>query len=237
MSEPNKRVEELLARVTTTTEARYRAGERLARHQKLSLWTLAYLALALVLIPLVQALEVPTGLDPAYLNAAVAVLAVLTLVYALLVGMEKFVAQAASMRRSAVELDRLARRIGARDPHKLTDAEYAALVREYFDVIDRYEHHQPVDYLRTRLGPAPKKGSEWPAYAWLWLRVQAAHALDFIHYLVALAFAGFIFILLLSGIGRHAELAGPLQLRASETLDSAGAQQDSQRGPGDGRQR
>lgn len=221
MSDPNKRVDDLQARVSKTAAARYRASERLEKHQRLSLWTLACLALALVVIPLMQAMEVPTGIEPLWLNAAEAVLAVLALIYALLVGMEKFVAQTSAMRRSAVELERLSRRIAARDPVKMSEAEFSAFVREYFDIIDRYEHHQPVDYQFTRLATAPKAGNEWPAYAWLWTRVQAGTLVTYLHYVAVLAFVAFVLIMLLSGIKRHADPDAVLHLRSSESLDNS----------------
>lgn len=223
MSDSHKRVDELQARVSKTMAARYRASERLEKHQRLSLWTLAGLALSLVFIPLMQALEVPTGFDPLWLNAAEAVLAVLVLIYALLVGMEKFVAQTTAMRRSGVELDRLSRRIAARDPNKMTEAEYATLAREYFDIIDKYEPHQYADYQFTRLATVPKKGNEWPAYAWLWTRVHAGNLFNYIHYVVVLAFVAFIFTSLLAGIKRHADPEPLLHLRSSESLESGGA--------------
>ena len=198
MSDSHKRVDELQARVSKTMAARYRASERLEKHQRLSLWTLAGLALSLVFIPLMQ-------------------------VYALLVGMEKFVAQTTAMRRSGVELDRLSRRIAARDPNKMTEAEYATLAREYFDIIDKYEPHQYADYQFTRLATVPKKGNEWPAYAWLWTRVHAGNLFNYIHYVVVLAFVAFIFTSLLAGIKRHADPEPLLHLRSSESLDSGGA--------------
>ncbi|GIZ52322.1 SLATT domain-containing protein [Noviherbaspirillum aridicola] len=226
MSEQNKRVEELQARVSKTAAARYRASERLEKHQKLSLWTLACLALALVLIPLIQTMEVPTGIEPLWLHGAEAVLAVLVLIYALLVGMEKFVAQTNAMRRSGVELDRLSRRIAARDPNKMTEAEFSAFVRDYFDIIDRYEHHQPVDYQFTRLAAMPKNGNEWPAYAWLWTRVQAGSLFSYLHYVAVLAFVAFVFVMLLGGIKRHADPDALLHLRSSEGLSGSVARAD-----------
>jgi hypothetical protein len=219
VSEPNYRVEDLLNRIGATTNARYKASERLARHQKLSLWTLGYLAFALVAIPLLQALNIQTGVDPAYMNAAESVLAILVLVYALLVGMEKFVSQTGDMQRGAVELDRLAERVVARNPQRMTDAEYAGFAKEYFDIVEKYESHQPLDYLFTRLGDRPQASKEWPEYVWLWLRAQTLNACSYMHYLVVLAFVAFVFGMLVNGVLRHGRGAGELDLRASTSLE------------------
>lgn len=226
MGEPNKRVEDLLARVSKTTAARYRAGDRSESQRRLSQWTLALLALSLVFVALLQAMGVASGLPPTWMHAAQAVMAVLLLLYAVLIGTEKFVSQAGSMRRSGIELDRLSRRIAARDPNKMSEAEYAAFLREYFDILDKYEHHLRADCLFARLSSMPKKGGEWPAYTWLWLRLQLGNLFRYLHYGVVLGFVGVVLFMLLTGVVRHARSDMALELRSSERLGESQARVD-----------
>ncbi|HEY8608168.1 MAG TPA: SLATT domain-containing protein [Noviherbaspirillum sp.] len=207
MNPPYNRVNDLLERIDTAAASRHEASERYALHQKLSLCTVAYLALALVLIPLVQALNIPTGIAPVYLFAAEAVIAVLVLVYGLLIGEEKFIAQETAMRDSAFELERLGDRVVARQ--KISDADYAALTKEYFDILDRYAAHQPLDYLLTLLKTRPEVPGQWPSYLLLWVRAQLLRLCHYLHYAFGLAFTVLVFGTLLGGIGQHVRRPAP----------------------------
>lgn len=199
MSEQNGRVDELTARIRETAAARNLASERFTRHQELSMWTLAYLALIMVAIPLVRAADIPIGIPTAHLFAAEAVLAVLVLVYAILLGQEKYIAQGNNMKRSALELERLVHRIAAKQ--RVTDADYSTFSKEFFDILDKYEPHQPIDFLLTRLGITPKEPKQWPQYLWKWIQAQLLKTCHYFHYIVTLAFTAFVTVTLYGGIG------------------------------------
>ncbi len=201
MNEQSGRVDELVARVRETAAARNLACERFSRHQELSMWTLAYLALIMVLIPLVRAADIPVGIPAPHLFAAEAVLAVLVLVYAVLLGQEKFVSQGSNMKRSALELERLVHRIAAKQ--RVTDADYSAFTKEYFDILDKYDSHQPVDDLLTRLGNVPTEPKQWPPFLLRWAQAQLLRLCHYLHYIVTLAFTVFVTVTLYGGLIGH----------------------------------
>lgn len=201
LTEPKYRIDELVARIERTARTRHYASERFAAHQKLSLCTLVMLAFAMLFIPLLRTVDVAVDFDTAYLAATEVVLGVLVLVYALLVGQEKFVSQMQSMHRSAIELDRLARKAAGRDPARVTDAEYAAITKDYFDILEKSENHHAIDSMATRLEDKPRSSKDWPQYLWVWLCARLSGACNYLHYVISLGFVVFVFISMFGGIG------------------------------------
>lgn len=202
MSELDNRLHELLRRTKITTKSRYRASERLEQHHKFSQWTVSLISVALVFIPLVQTFGISAGIEPIYLNATQATLAVLVLVYSLLLGQENFISRAQAMHRNGVELGRFARKLAGKGD-VVSDEEYFALAEEYYNILEKYENHKPVDYLYTRLTETPSNFNEWVVFVGLWIKARLTSLIIFSHYITAIVFVGFIFYALFAGIVSH----------------------------------
>ena len=193
------RIDELIRRTRITTRSRYRASERLERHHKFSQWTVSLISAALVFVPMMQAFNIQLGVDAIYLNATQAVLAVLVLVYSLLLGQENFISRSEAMHRNGVELGRFARKlVGISGSVK--DQYYIALTEEYYDILEKYGNHKPIDYLLTQLTEKPSTGSEWLTYVVRWLKARVVTILIFSHYFVAMTFVGYVFFKLFLAI-------------------------------------
>jgi len=202
VEEADDPIEELLRRTKLTTKSRYRASERLERHQRFSRWTVALLSVALVFVPMMQALGVHLGTDAIYLSATQAILAVLVLVYSLLLGQENFNSRAEAMHRNGVELGRFARKLaGIQGEDKAK--RYEELANEYYGILEKYENHKPIDYLFTQLACRPSNGSEWPTYIFRWIKSRVLTSIIFSHYLLVMAFVGFILFELFLSIQVH----------------------------------
>lgn len=204
MSELNNRLYELLRRTKITTKSRYRASERLELHNKLSQWTVSLISVALVFIPLVQTFGISAGIEVIYLNATQATLAILVLVYSLLLGQENFISRAQAMHRNGVELGRFARKLAGKG-EAVPDEEYFSLAEKYYDILEKYENHKPIDYLHTRLSDTPKNLNEWAIFIGLWFKVRFMSLVIFSHYFIVISFVGFIFYILFAGIVTHAK--------------------------------
>lgn len=229
MSEPSSRSGELLSRIRETAAARHLASERFARHQKLSLWTLVCLSISLLLIPLVQATEIPISISPTYLFATQALLAVLVLIYALLVGLESFVSQRDEMRRSALELERLAQKLVANS--RIGDTDYHTLSKEYFAILDRYDEHERVDGLLARLGAAPRESRGRAGYLFLWGRAQIMKLGCCMHYLLTLAFTAFVLCALLASMASSRPRSLPHLSSVGKTITEWIAKQEGVEAP------
>lgn len=198
MSELENRLHELLRRTKVTTKSRYRASERLELHHKLSQWTVSLISVALVIIPVAQTFKVEAGVDQVYLNAIQTILAVLILVYSLLLGQENFVSRAKEMHRNGVELGRLARKLSGKGD-EVTDEEYASLTEEYYDILEKYENHKPIDYLYTKLSNTSIESKGGVIYMVLWMEVKLKTLIAFSHYFAVIMFVGLIFIKIFIG--------------------------------------
>ena len=194
------RVKELLRRTKKTTKSRYRASERLERHHKYSQWSVALLSCALIFIPLVQVFQVHTGISNEILALIQAVLAVLVLVYSLLLGQENFISRSNDMHKNGVELGRYARKLAGLNGSEVQDAEYNQLVEEYYNILEKYENHKPVDYLFTQLSYKPKTAIDWPLYLYTGLKAYVSSLLIFSHYFIIMLVASGIFIHLVSAM-------------------------------------
>lgn len=206
MPEIKDRMNDLLRRVKMTTRSRYRASERLERHHKLSQWTVSIISAGLVFIPLVQSFGISVGFDAVYLNATQATLAVLVLVYSLLLGQENFVSRSQAMHRNGIELGRFARKLAGKGDI-VPDDEYLSLAEEYYDILEKYENHKPIDYIYTQLLEKPTTKYERLKYIGLWIKARVITIWLFSHYIVAMLFVAFIFYALFAGIASHAGIS------------------------------
>lgn len=205
MPDLDNKIEKLLRRTKKTTKSRYRASERLELHHKFSQWTVSFLSVALVFIPLMQAFDVDVGIESLYLNAIQAILAVLILAYSLLLGQENFISRSEAMHRNGVELGRFARKLEAyKNKESVPDEEYHQLVEKYYDILEKYENHKPIDYLFTRLHYKPEGLFGWPEYCWVWLRARSFRLFIYSHYIVVLSLVFFVFIKMFSSIHEQA---------------------------------
>lgn len=107
------------------------------------------------------------------------------------------------MHRNGIELGRFARKLAGKGD-SVPDDEYFQLAEEYYNILDKYENHKPIDYLFTRLSETPRDRNEWVIYIGLWMKARFVMALIFSHYIVAISFVGFIFYALFAGIVSHA---------------------------------
>ncbi|MFZ3431503.1 SLATT domain-containing protein [Vibrio harveyi] len=197
MDESKNKVEELLRRVKMTTSSRYGASERLNFHNKATQWTIAFISVALIFIPMAQAIGMDFGIKTQTLNFFQSVLAIMVLVYSLLLGQENFKSRSEAMHRNAVELGRFARKLRLYlDKH--SNEEYSELVEEYYTILEKYENHSRVDYCKTALKQKPKGALGWLSYTKLWLKTQLLDGREGFLYIPAWTFIVFVIYTLIN---------------------------------------
>ncbi|MFM2589657.1 SLATT domain-containing protein [Vibrio sp. TBV020] len=165
MTELDNDIGELLRRVKMTTSSRYGASLRFKFHHRVSQWTVAFISIALLVIPMAQAWGLTIGIDNQKLNFIQSILAVLVLVYSLLLGQENFISRSEAMHRNGVELGKFARKL---KPYirSCTEAQYTDLVEEYYSILEKYENHEIVDYYATKLEVKPQNHAQYLGYIW-----------------------------------------------------------------------
>jgi len=150
-------LKKLFKRVKKTTRCRYHASRRLMRHHRFSQWTIALLSTGLIFIPLIQIFKATFEIPINQLNVLQTILAILVLVFSLLLGQENFFSKSKDMHRNGVELGRLDRKIEGFIEKNKTKKEqlqlyrYEELTNEYYDILDKYENHEPIDFENAKL--------------------------------------------------------------------------------------
>ncbi|WP_434359876.1 SLATT domain-containing protein [Parasalinivibrio latis] len=191
MRELDNHVEELLRRVKMTTSSRYGASLRLRFHHRLSQWTVAFISIALLIIPMAQAWGLSIGIDNQQLNFIQSILAVLVLVYSLLLGQENFISRSEAMQRNGIELGKFARKL---KPYiqSCSDQKYTELNEEYYAILEKYDNHEIVDYYATKLETKPKKLADHLGYSWFFLKFCMHQIKGLMLYFPAWVFVGYV---------------------------------------------
>ncbi len=99
-----------------------------------------------VIISLVPALGLTSNFSEKYITFASILFGVLVLAYSLLLGMANYSARAVRMHECGLQLGRLARKLfDLRTRQNLTQGEYDACVKDYYDILDKHENHTRTD--------------------------------------------------------------------------------------------
>ena len=177
---------ELNRRVVTTTSIRYGSATRLSSHHRFSQWVVTLVSVALIIIPLFQAMKVPLKHSPQLLDAVEVLLAVIVLVYSLLLGNENYSGRAEKMLTCGLELGRLSRRIYPHldKPHE--QALYEELSEEYHDILEKYPNHDSVDYKLYRVSQPNEYYMNKFVYIFDWFSVKLEYTIGYWHYITVI---------------------------------------------------
>lgn len=215
--EKSNKFDELYRLIDVTAKARYRASTRLKRHGMCSQWTLALLAVGLIVVSVIVLAGINVNFDKPYTDVMQIAFSLLILTYSLLLGMGNFDSRSEKLLRCGMELSRILRRV---KPYKGKkgkdiDEEYEKLSNAYYDCLEKYENHKDVDYWTSQLAiarrmgyPEKKKEDSWSSFAVEYLEelgrrfqlrfsISVRSIIAFCHYLATLLFVyGWLYLLL-----------------------------------------
>lgn len=150
--EEKGKFKELYRRVEVTCKSRYNASTRLQWQHTLSQWTIAILSMGLIVISLISFSDIEVRFSGDYVHVMQVIFASLVLTYSLLIGTENFSQRSEKLHRCGLELGRLLRTLKPyKEGEKSDDSKYEELQGKYYDVLEKYENHTPVDFMFTRL--------------------------------------------------------------------------------------
>ena len=210
-NEPNPvttSIKELLRRTDMTCNARYNAAVRMSLHGWASQWTLAILVVGQIAISLIASLNVHKNFSNDYINFGSIFFGVLVLAYSLLLGMADFSSRSVKLHSCGLELGRLSRKLFYLSQSNDESLEnYEKCYTQYYDILDKYENHSPIDYLQAHhkyyIGEALKLNVETLIY-WterlrlfrIWLKIWIYRFLQFSHYAISISLiSAWIFVL------------------------------------------
>ncbi|EHR7165245.1 SLATT domain-containing protein [Vibrio parahaemolyticus] len=175
-------IKELYDRIRKTACSRFYAHNRLQLHNYASLWTITFFSMGLIFIPLVETFGLKSSFSPNYTNFIQVVLAILILIFSVLLSLANFAVRADRIHLCGMTLNALAFRVHKSIHEGATSEEYAALAKEYDDVLQKYENHSSLDYLYTKNHMSNYYKNPWyfPYY------IRLMFAIQFIPYVLLL---------------------------------------------------
>jgi hypothetical protein len=192
--------------IDIVARSRYNAQRRLLLHAGLAQFTLTFLSIALIIIPLLDLGGLNTNYSAKYVQIMLIVFAVVLLGYSLLLTMGRFEVRAERMHGNGLALSRILRVLKSylgSDVHEKQN-DYNEFVTRYYECLEKAENYRQVDYHCTILDQMARQGI--PGYAggnklgYVYtvsvyfyrlnkrrVRVYSGWMLGFSHYLVAVA--------------------------------------------------
>src|SRR5438045_2380613 len=146
--EQSNRYDELARIVDIVAKARYKANKRLILHSRFAQFTVTFLSIGLIIIPLLDLGGFSVRYQPKYVQIMQIIFAVMILAYSLLLSTGRFETRAEKMLACGIVLSRLMREI---KPHKgtsppLPDKTYDDIYGRYYDCLEKFENHTELDY-------------------------------------------------------------------------------------------
>jgi hypothetical protein len=179
--QPN-RYDELARIVDIVAKARYKASKRLTLHSSFAQFTLTFLSIGLIIIPLLDLGGFSVRYEPKYIQIMQIIFAVMILAYSLLLSTGRFETRAEKMLACGIVLSRLMREI---KPHKGTSSfrellPVLAKARKFHDWLS----NQPpdVDLIKayykevtasTWIDKLPTKAARWSLFTGAGMAVDA----------------------------------------------------------------
>jgi len=142
--------EELYDRMIKTAACRFAANDRLKAHHNASLWTITFFSMGLIVIPLVETFGLKSNFSSNYTSFIQVVLAIVILVISVLLNMTNFSVRAEKMHQCALAVNTLARKVHRHINDNSSSSKYEDLVKEYDNILQRFENHSRVDYLYAK---------------------------------------------------------------------------------------
>jgi ABC-type protease/lipase transport system fused ATPase/permease subunit len=176
-------LEELHDRIQKTATSRFYAHDRLKNHHNAALWTIAFFSMGLIFIPLMTTFGLESRFSSQYSSFIQVVLAIVILVISVMLNMTNFSVRADRIHQCGIILNALARRVHRHVNEQSSSEIYDELVKEYDDVLHRYENHSSLDYLYTKNHMTNYYDNPW--YFPIYIRVL--YLLQFIPYLLLLS--------------------------------------------------
>lgn len=193
----SKTFDELYRKVNIVTNIRYISARRFRFNQQLSQWTITFISLLLILIPLLQALDMTLRHDQKLFDVVSVFLAILVLVYSLLISMENYSVRAEKMQNCGTELSNLTRDIYPYLGAKHHKNHYNNFSVRYQNILEKYENHDSIDYKKYTIEKDWNKYyKNIGHYIFAWLIINFQYCLYFWHYgLVSLGTISIIYYL------------------------------------------
>lgn len=132
--------------ISKTVASRFQASRRLTLHNNLSLFSITFFSILLILVSMVQATGLKFGVNDYVVNIGQLFLSILVLCFSIAITMSDFNLKAHRQHDCGMELNELVTYLKNKWDVTLSDAEYEDGVKRYYAVLGKYENHLEVDF-------------------------------------------------------------------------------------------
>jgi SMODS and SLOG-associating 2TM effector domain family 5 len=187
--------DKLKENVFIVTKNYYAASSRFNLHNVLSQWTLSFLSLGLIVIPVLTVTKMPLRYCQNIIDFTSIILAVALLILSLLIGANNYSARGEKMYQAGLEFNELIREMRFFEFDNNRMNHYTKFSRRYGNILQRYENVKDIDSIKGQININRKNG----IFMYPQLKYWFLFAMEMIIYLVPiLGEFGFI-ILLMTG--------------------------------------
>lgn len=168
----------LYIRISKTGDSRFFASHRLNYHQKITIWSISISSAILVIISLLSVFQIQLNYEKNIVEFAQIVFAIIVLVYSLLLNNIQNPSRSEKLHRCALEVNNLSHDLFAYIGKEFSEEVYQDFSKKYHDIINRYDNHDPIDYLFTKL----KRKEDFKVGKIERLIIYFRYSIGFIHY-------------------------------------------------------
>jgi len=180
----------LYRKMKKTSKARFNAATRLRRHQRFSLWSLAFVSAGLIILRLLSVFQMRGQISEPVFSFIEIVLALFVLVISLLLSANDFSDQAEKMHRCALELNVLCHEILPACADGSDHSLFAPTLQKYSTILNSYANHANIDFALVKL----ELPSEYPLRFLQRCRIHFAYWLHYSVYGLLIALLGGVFV-------------------------------------------
>lgn len=137
--------------IEKTAKNRFLASSRLEAHKHWSIWTVTLMTICVIGLALIQAMNIGESSSSQETTYAITLLSTFILVYSMTMSMSDFSLRAHHFHQCGLELMKLRGQVFDESMNNNEKQDkYALLNSEYGAILDKFENHSAIDYLRMQ---------------------------------------------------------------------------------------
>lgn len=137
--------------ISKTASSRFQASRRFALHNYLSLFSVSFFSLVLIVTSIPQIANYKFIVNPTFFNIGQLSLSILLLSLSIAIGLSDFSLKSHQHHACGMELNRLATLLKNKWDQHLNPTEYNEYIEEYYSTLAKYENHLEIDYIKANL--------------------------------------------------------------------------------------
>jgi hypothetical protein len=137
--------------ISKTASSRFQASRRFMLHNYLSLFSVSFFSLVLIVTSIPQVANYKFLVNPTIVNIGQLSLSILLLSLSIAIGLSDFSLKSHQHHACGMELNKLVTLLKNKWDQHLNPAEYNEYIEKYYSILEKYENHSEIDYKKANL--------------------------------------------------------------------------------------